>query len=67
MRLAVEDLGAVHFSGDVKLWHMLLETPDTQDMRRSVDHVISVRLCDGEDEKFAHRMLSSFGAYPRWI
>ena len=67
LRLAVEDLGAVHFSGDFKLWHMLLETPDTQDMRRSVDHVISVRLCDGEDEKFAHRMLSSSVAYLRWI
>ena len=42
LRLRVEDLGVVHFSGDVKLWHMLLETPDTQHMRRSVDHVIPV-------------------------
>ena len=68
LRLQVEDLGAVHCSGDVKPWHTLLETRDTQDRRRSVTHQISKEPHD-EDQQYAHHMLSSSqsGAYLRWI
>ena len=33
-----DDIGIVHFSGDVKLWHIVLDSVDKDSQRRSVEH-----------------------------
>ena len=41
LRTELESIGIVHFSGDVKPWHMVLDAVQDNNQRRAVDHVPS--------------------------
>ena len=55
----------VHYSGDIKLWHMFLRTSATRDRRRSVKHEISAGVVD--DKEFAKYLLSDQDSYSLWF
>ena len=66
-RLATElkDIGMVHFSGDVKLWHLYLDVKQRDDGRRAVEHSSSYWASDSE---FAEHLLRECcEGYTRWV
>jgi len=42
LEMDLEDVGIVHFSGDVKPWHLVLDAVQDYNQRRAVDHAPSV-------------------------
>ena len=79
MKLSANDVKNVHFSGNVKLWHMSLKTSQTTDLRRSNQHTADASAIMGqqgdsnEDEAladikdFANTLLSDQNSYSLWI
>eukprot|EP00931_Biecheleriopsis_adriatica_P043612 TRINITY_DN24928_c0_g1_i2.p1 TRINITY_DN24928_c0_g1~~TRINITY_DN24928_c0_g1_i2.p1 ORF type:complete len:294 (+),score=41.09 TRINITY_DN24928_c0_g1_i2:1972-2853(+) len=68
MQLTDQEIGNVHYSGDVKLWHMLLRTSATEDRRRSVDHAPAQSEARERDyREFAHHLLSDQHSYALWV
>jgi len=54
LEMDLEDVGIVHFSGDVKPWHLVLDAVQDYNQRRAVDHAPSV---------WGDRDITSFGEY----
>lgn len=68
MRMGLEDIGIVHFSGEVKLWHLFLKTHRSDDVRRNVSHEATTGTSDAwSDEKFAEHIMSAQRGYPLWM
>ena len=73
LRMNLEDIGVVHFSGEVKLWHRILEaeaTSESQDRRREVNHALApTNGGDGgnEDKAFAERLMSYQRGHALWM
>ena len=75
LKMNLEDIGVVHFSGEVKMWHRILEATATDsserdDQRREVSHTLANR--NGEDGGngdvvFAERLMSSQYGHSLWI
>ncbi|OLP96545.1 putative E3 ubiquitin-protein ligase HERC2 [Symbiodinium microadriaticum] len=62
------DIGIVHFSGEVKLWHLFLKTHRSDDVRRNVSHEATTGTSDAwSDEKFAEHIMSAQRGYPLWM
>ena len=67
LAISLEDVGIVHFSGDVKLWHLCIRAVDGFDeRRRAVEHVPLERWTDTDSftELF---MRGSCPGYARWV
>ena len=73
LRMDLEDIGVVHFSGEVKMWHRILEATSSEssaDRRREVSHVLATTNGeDGETEDvaFAERLMSYQRGHALWI
>ena len=74
LRMNLEDIGVVHFSGEVKMWHRFLATTstDSEDRRRKVSHVLATNgeNCgseDEDDEAFAKQLMSYQRGHALWI
>ena len=70
LAMALEDVGIVHFSGDIKLWHMCLQTAKAENSfggaRRSVEHAILEEWTD--TDTFSENLLrDSIEGYERWF
>jgi len=52
--MSAEDVGIVHFSGDVKPWHLVLDAVQDRNQRRAVDH---------EPSSWRERDVESFGEH----
>jgi len=65
LRTKLEDIGIVHFSGDVKLWHVHLDAAQETGQRRAVEHVPSAWTDDGLFGE--HLLRSSCEGYARWF
>ena len=72
LRLKLEDIGVVHFSGEVKMWHRFLATTacsEREDRRREVTHALASGE-DGpseDDVAFAARLMSHQSRHALWI
>ncbi|CAJ1373829.1 unnamed protein product [Effrenium voratum] len=64
MRIGLEEIGVVHFSGEVKLWHLLLKTAPSDDRRRNVSHEAA---SEWTDEGFAEYLLSIQRGHALWV
>jgi len=72
LRMNIEDIGVVHFSGEVKMWHRVLEATSSKsvDRRREVHHALATRNDhDGGngDVVFAERLMSYQRGHSLWI
>ncbi|CAE7535266.1 unnamed protein product [Symbiodinium natans] len=68
MRMELEDIGVVHFSGEVKLWHLFLKTHQSDDVRRNVSHeAMKGESSAWSDETFAEHIMSVQRGYPLWM
>mmetsp|Transcript_20810 Transcript_20810/g.36716 ORF Transcript_20810/g.36716 Transcript_20810/m.36716 type:complete len:703 (+) Transcript_20810:43-2151(+) len=65
LAMAQEDIGIVHFSGDFKLWHMLIPPPISSQSpvssQEGTGHDAS------SDRVFAEKLIGEFGSYPLWV
>lgn len=67
LRMGVEDIGVVHFSGEVKMWHRFLTAlPPSDDQRREVHHA-AVDRGTTSDEEFARQLLSIQRGHSLWV
>mmetsp|Transcript_30650 Transcript_30650/g.78628 ORF Transcript_30650/g.78628 Transcript_30650/m.78628 type:complete len:731 (+) Transcript_30650:43-2235(+) len=65
LTLDLEDIAIVHFSGDVKPWHSVLDAKQDNDQRRAVEHVPSLW---ADVETFGSHLLSSCcESHRRWV
>ena len=72
LKLNLEDIGVVHFSGEVKMWHRILAATSSasEDRRRQVIHALAATNGqDGEsgDVAFAKRLMSYQRGYALWV
>ena len=75
LRMKIEEIGVVHFSGEVKMWHRVLEATSSQsaDRRREVRHALALapRDSDGDggngDVVFAEKLMSYQQGHALWI
>ena len=73
LRMKIEEIGVVHFSGEVKMWHRVLEATSSQsaDRRREVRHALAPRDSDGDggngDVVFAEKLMSYQQGHALWI
>eukprot|EP00435_Cladocopium_sp_Y103_P054929 s38_g18.t1 len=69
LRMGVEDIGVVHFSGEVKMWHRFLTAvPPSDDRRREVHHAAtSATTSEESDEAFAQYLLSIQRGHSLWV
>ena len=72
LKLKLEDIGVVHFSGEVKMWHRILAATSSasEDRRRQVSHALATTNGeDGEsgDVAFAERLMSYQRGHALWI
>lgn len=67
LSLSLEDIGIVHFSGDVKLWHICLQSLNAdENKRRAVDHAPLDKWAD--TNIFVEYLLrDSCEGYTRWV
>ena len=72
LTLKLEDVGVVHFSGEVKMWHRILAatSSESEDRRREVSHaLVATNGEDGgiDDVAFAERLMSYQRGHALWI
>ena len=72
LRMDLEDIGVVHFSGEVKMWHRILEAASLEsgDRRREVSHALDATNGEGGeagDVAFAERLMSYQRGHDLWI
>lgn len=68
LRMGVEDIGVVHFSGEVKMWHRFLTAiPPSDDRRREVHHAVAQSAAETSDEAFAQYLLSIQRGHSLWV
>ena len=73
LRISLADIGVVHFSGEVKMWHRILEarvSSESEDRRREVSHGLADRTCEDSesgDIAFAKRLMSYQRGHALWI
>ncbi len=73
LRMNLEDIGVVHFSGEVKMWHQFLAataSSESEDLRQEVTHELATM--NGEDGQsgdvaFAERLMSYQRGHALWI
>ena len=72
LRMDLEDIGVVHFSGEVKMWHRILAATslESEDQRREVAHELATMY--GEDGRsgdvaFAEGLMSYQRGHAVWI
>ena len=67
LRMNFEDIGVVHFSGEVKMWHRIwaATSSESEDRRREVSHALAAT--NGEDVKFAERLMSYQCGHALWM
>ena len=75
LKMNLEDICVVHFSGEVKMWHRILEattaSSERDDQRREVSHALATTDGDKDggngDVVFAERMMSYQRGHSLWI
>eukprot|EP00434_Breviolum_minutum_P025766 symbB.v1.2.022777.t1/scaffold2059.1/size90859/5 len=73
LKMNLEDIGLVHFSGEVKMWHRFLEatgSAEEEDRRREVHHALTWNGEGGGNEHdvaFAGRLMSYQRGHALWI
>mmetsp|Transcript_16187 Transcript_16187/g.35044 ORF Transcript_16187/g.35044 Transcript_16187/m.35044 type:complete len:767 (+) Transcript_16187:100-2400(+) len=68
LTIPIEDISIVHFSGDVKPWHLYLDAKEDKSQRRAVEHVESPWLEHKNLGAFSDHLLASCcGGYRLWI
>ena len=71
LRMNMEEIGVVHFSGEVKMWHRVLEATSLQsaDRRREVRHALAPKDGDGGngDVVFGEHLMSYQRGHSLWI
>lgn len=73
LALPMEEINVIHFSGDVKLWHMLLEanvsSDATAERRRAFEHFEAPHEeCEDPDAVFAEKLLKDQRrSYSLWV
>uniref|UniRef100_A0A7S4W6J3 Nucleotide-diphospho-sugar transferase domain-containing protein n=1 Tax=Alexandrium monilatum TaxID=311494 RepID=A0A7S4W6J3_9DINO len=65
LQTRLEDIGIVHCSGDVKLWHVHLDAAQDSSQRRAVEHVPSAWADDGRFSE--HLLRATCEGYERWV
>ena len=68
----LDDIGVVHFSGEVKMWHRILAATSLEsgDRRREVSHALDATNGEGGetgDVAFAERLMSYQRGHDLWI
>ena len=64
LRTEADDIGIVHFSGDVKLWHIVLDSVQNHTQRRAVEHRLQSW---GTVEDFSEHLIKDCcEGYSRW-
>ena len=71
LRLDAKDIGVVHFSGEVKMWHRILAVTslESDDQRRQVGHTLAAAQNpeSGDDAAFAQQLMSCQQGYALWL
>ena len=72
LRMDLEDIGVVHFSGEVKMWRRILAATSLEsgDRRREVSHALDATNGEGGetgDVAFAERLMSYQPGHDLWI
>ena len=72
LKLNLDDIGVIHFSGEVKMWHRILAATSSasEDWRRQVHHTLAVANdedCERGDVAFAERLMSCQHGYALWM
>ena len=75
LRMNLEDIGVVHFSGEVKMWHRIFVVASfskSEDQRREVIHDLAWDTMNGEDggnqdASFAEKLMSYQQGYDLWM
>ena len=73
LKMNLEDIGVVHFSGEVKMWHRFLTataSSESEDRRREVRHALATTNGEdggSEDVAFAEQLMSYQRGHALWI
>ena len=67
LSLSLEEIGIVHFSGDVKFWHICLQSSNSQKCKqRAVEHVLLDKWLD-TDTFTEYYLRDCCEGYDRWV
>ena len=71
LKLNLEDIAVVHFSGEVKMWHRILAvtSSESEDQRRQVSHALAATdgVGSGDDVAFAEQLMSYQRGHALWM